>query len=141
MNPELLVPRVRQLRLVVLAEDLEEALACYRDALGMPVEAEYSDGPAWVIILDAGRATLELVNAEQRDLIDEVEVGHAAAGPIRVAFEVENTPSAVARMTHTGARLVADARRTPWGSLNARLDAPAKLHVTVFQETESGSET
>ena len=33
-------PRVRQLRLVVEAEDFEAAVAFYRDALGLPVELD-----------------------------------------------------------------------------------------------------
>ncbi|HEY8589747.1 MAG TPA: VOC family protein, partial [Naasia sp.] len=62
--------RVRQLRLVVEAEDYEEALRFYRDVLGMPEQESYSgDGGAQVAILDAGRATLELSNPAQVRLI------------------------------------------------------------------------
>ena len=51
---------VLQLRLVVHAEDYEEALRFYRDVLGMPEEEAYAgDGGAQVTILGAGRATLE----------------------------------------------------------------------------------
>ena len=32
---------VRQLRLVVAAEDFDAAVACYRDALGLPEEAAF----------------------------------------------------------------------------------------------------
>ena len=51
---------VKQLRLVVHAEDYEGALRFFRDALGMPEQEAYAgDGGAEVTILDAGRATLE----------------------------------------------------------------------------------
>jgi hypothetical protein len=33
-----------------------------------------------------------------------------------------------------GADLMAEPTRTPWQSLNARLEAPAGLQLTVFQE-------
>lgn len=57
---------VRQLRVVVAAEDFEAALAFYRDALGLPQLAAFEDdGDARVAILDAGRATLELANPAQ----------------------------------------------------------------------------
>ncbi len=36
-----------------------------------------------------------------------------------------------------GAELVAEPRETPWRSLNSRLDAPAGLHVTLFEELET----
>ena len=62
---------VRQLRVVVEADDFEAALAFYRDVLGMPqAEAYEADGGARVVILDAGRATLELANPAQVAFID-----------------------------------------------------------------------
>jgi hypothetical protein len=77
---------VRQLRLVVEAEDYDDAVRFYRDVLGLPVEGAFAaDGGAHVTILDAGRATLELVNPAQKRYIDEVEVGRpVAADPRRL---------------------------------------------------------
>ncbi len=127
--------RVLQLRLVVEADDYEAALAFYRDALGMPVEGAYeADGDARVTILGAGRATLELANPAQKRFIDEVEVGRPVAPHLRVAFEVADAESVTQDLVDGGATLVAAPRETPWRSLNARLDAPAGLHVTLFQE-------
>jgi len=126
---------VRQLRLVVEAEDYDEALAFYRDVLGLSeAEAYAGDGGARVAILEAGRATLELANPAQKAMIDEVEVGRPAAGHLRVAFEVDDSATVTDRLVEAGASLVAPPTRTPWDSLNARLEAPAGLQVTVFQE-------
>ena len=36
-----------------------------------------------------------------------------------------------------GAHLIAAPTETPWRSLNSRLDAPAGLQITLFQELES----
>jgi hypothetical protein len=36
-----------------------------------------------------------------------------------------------------GAGLIASPVETPWRSLNSRLDAPAGLQLTIFQELES----
>jgi catechol 2,3-dioxygenase-like lactoylglutathione lyase family enzyme len=86
---------VRQLRLVVEAEEYDEALAFFRDVLGMPEQEAYvGAGDARVAILDAGRATLELANPAQRRMIDDVEVGRQTGVRLRVAFEVDD---AVAR--------------------------------------------
>jgi predicted enzyme related to lactoylglutathione lyase len=126
---------VRQLRLVVHAEDYERALEFFRDVLGMPVEEAYSsEGGAEVTILGAGRATLELSNTAQVELIDEVEVGRRVAPHYRVALEVDDTEAATAAAIAGGATGVGPATRTPWNSLNARLDAPAGVHLTLFQE-------
>ncbi|MGV9808153.1 VOC family protein [Micromonospora chersina] len=128
-------PTVRQLRLVVEAEDYDAAVAFFRDALGLPEQAAYSGGDgARVVILEAGRATLELANPAQKRLIDEVEVGRQVAPRLRVAFEVDDSRAATERLVAAGATEVAPPTVTPWQSLNARLDGPAGLHLTVFQE-------
>ena len=128
---------VRQMRLVVEADDYDAAVRFYRDALGLPEELAVS-GPdgAHVTIFDAGRATLELVNAAQHRYIDEQEVGRPVAGKYRVAFEVPDATDAARRLTDAGAELVARPVETPWRSLNARLEAPAGLQLTLFQELD-----
>ncbi|UBU08749.1 VOC family protein [Nonomuraea gerenzanensis] len=134
-------PPVRQLRLVVEAEDYEAALAFYRDVLGLPEQAAFSGGDgARVTILDAGRATLEIANPAQKVMIDEVEVGRQVAPKIRVAFEVDDARGTAERLVSAGAAEVAPPTVTPWESLNARLDAPAGLHITVFQELRTQEE-
>ena len=116
---------VRQLRLVVHAEDFEEAVRFYRDVLGMPEEESYSgDGGAEVVILAAGRATLELANTAQVEMIDDVEVGRRVAPHFRVALEVVDAEAATRVAVEGGAQLVASPVTTPWRSSNARLAAP-----------------
>ncbi|MEU8330421.1 VOC family protein [Micromonospora sp. NPDC048839] len=134
-------PVVRQLRLVVEAADHDAAVAFFRDALGLPEEAAFSgDDDARVVILDAGRATLEIANPAQKRMIDEVEVGRQVAPRLRVAFEVDDAEATTARLVAAGASEVAPPTRTPWQSLNSRLDAPADLHITIFQELRTGSD-
>jgi catechol 2,3-dioxygenase-like lactoylglutathione lyase family enzyme len=128
-------PPVRQLRLVVEAEDFDAAVAFYRDALGLPVELDLAgeDGEH-VVILDAGRATLELSNPAQVAMIDAVEVGRRVAPRLRVAFEVADATAATDALVDAGAELVAPPTETPWRSLNSRLEAPAGLQLTLFEE-------
>jgi tRNA(Arg) A34 adenosine deaminase TadA/predicted enzyme related to lactoylglutathione lyase len=125
---------VKQLRLVVEAEDFEEAVAFYRDVLGLPVEFAEQEGEARVVAMRAGRATLEIVNTPQRRLIDQLEVGREVSRKFRVAFEVDDTAAEAARLAAAGAESLAPPTRTPWGSLNARLEGPAGLQLTLFQE-------
>jgi predicted enzyme related to lactoylglutathione lyase len=126
---------VVQLRLVVEAPDFDEALRFYRDVLGLPVEEAYAgDEGERVVILGAGRATLELSNPAQVAMIDRVEVGRPVSRQVRVAFEVADAAATTDRLVDGGADLVAAPTVTPWQSLNARLEAPAGLQITVFQE-------
>jgi len=130
-----------QLRLVLETDDLEAALAFYRDALGLPVlEAYEADGDARVVILGIESATLELANRAQIDFIDDVEVGRPAAHPypltVRLALEVDDAREATDAAVAGGAHLVAAPVETPWRSLNARLEAPDGLALTLFEELE-----
>ena len=129
--------RVRQLRLVVEAEDFERAVSFYRDDLGM--EEEFfveSQGGALVMALKAGRATLEIINRPQRHLIDQLEVGRDVARRIRVGFEVADAHAATKKAVAGGAELLASPTETPWRSLNSRLEAPAGLQITLFEELD-----
>lgn len=129
-------PKVRQLRLVVTAPDYADALRFYRDVLGLREVGTYvsPDDQGRVTILEAGAATLELADPHYAEYIDQVEVGRRVAGQFRVAFEVADTAAVTADLERAGAEVVAPPTRTPWDSLNARLNAPANLHVTIFAE-------
>jgi queuosine precursor transporter len=127
---------VRQMRLVVAVENYDAAVRFYRDELGL-VQQETYDGEngAQVMILGAGRATLELSNRPQIDLIDTVEVGRTAvSGKYRVAFEVDDSAGVTDRLTAAGAQLIAPPTVTPWNSRNARLQGPADVQLTIFTE-------
>ncbi len=125
---------VHELRLVVTAPDYEEALRFYRDVLGLREIGSFDDGGGHVAILDAGRATLELSDVPHAEHIDGLEVGRRVAGHVRVAFKVDDAAGATDRAVGAGATLIAAPVGTPWGSLNSRLEAPAGLQLTLFQE-------
>ena len=126
---------IRQLRLVITAEDYDEAVAFYRDVLGMGELAVWAspDG-GHVTLLDAGRATLEITDPANAAFIDQVEVGRRVARHVRVALEVDDSRAATAAAVDAGAELVAEPTETPWRSLNARLEGPGGLQLTLFEE-------
>jgi len=128
---------VRGLRVVVAADEYDVAVGFYRDALGMREQAAFAGpGGAQVTILDAGRATLEIANPAQRAYIDEVEVGREVAPRIRLAFEVDDVAGLTRALLAAGATEIAAPRPTPFGSVNARLEAPAELQITLFEPDE-----
>jgi len=127
---------VRELRLVVTAEDYETALRFYRDVLGLDELGAFSSPGGRVTILDAGRATLEITDPQHAAYIDEVEVGSRVAGHIRVAFKVEDSVEATGRLAEAGAEVIAQPTRTPWNSLNSRLAGPAGLQLTLFSDPD-----
>lgn len=125
---------VHELRLVVTTDDYDAAVAFYRDVLGLPASAEYlSADQGRVVILEAGAATLEIGDARHGAYVDDVEVGRQVAGHLRVALRVDDAARATSVAAEAGAEVLAPPIVTPWGSLNARLEAPAGLQLTLFQ--------
>src|SRR3954454_11478289 len=100
--------RVLQMRLVVQTDDYDEAVRFYRVVLGAEEELQVhgADGEK-VTILDVGRATLELSNPAQVEMIDRVEVGRRVSPRLRVAFEVADVEAVNAVLVEGGADPVA----------------------------------
>jgi lactoylglutathione lyase len=123
---------VRELRVAVTAENYEEALRFYRDALGLPVIESWENEGGSGAILDAGRATLEVLSRSQTDFVDDIEVGRPSSGPVRLALEVEDSVKAAERLEAAGAERVGGPVVTPWQHRNVRLRAPDGMQLTLF---------
>jgi lactoylglutathione lyase len=124
---------VRQLRLVVTADDYDAAVRFYRDVLGMTEREAVQPPEGRVMILDAGAATLELAEPATAAYIDQVEVGRRVAGHIRVAFEVDDVHGGTEALHAAGGTVLAGPTPTPFRSTNARVEGPAGLQLTLFQ--------
>ena len=119
---------VTELRLAFTVQDFDQALAFYRDALGMEQLADWSS--------EAGRAVLELLDEPQAGLVDEIEAGRRVSGTVRFALRVADSEATARRLTEAGAVPVAPPVLTPWGDRNARLEAPDGMQLTLFTPGE-----
>jgi lactoylglutathione lyase len=126
------VGAVRELRLGLTVDDFDRALGFYRDALGLEEREAWESQPGRVAILDAGVATIELVDEAQASAIDEIEVGRRIAGPVRVALEVDDSDATAKRLADAGGDVVAGPVVTPWQDRNVRLDPPDGPQLTLF---------
>ena len=123
---------VRELRLALTVTDYDQAVAFYRDRLGLPVLESFEGPEGAGVVLDAGRATLELLSVRQAELVDRVEVGSRVAGPVRVALEVADSGQTARRLVDGGAEALAEPVVTPWRHRNVRVRAPGGLQLTLF---------
>jgi lactoylglutathione lyase len=90
------------------------------------------EGDARGVLLDVGTATLELVNEAHAASIDEIEVGRRVAGPVRVAFGVEDSEAVAQALVAAGAEHIAGPVTTPWKDRNVRVQAPDGMQLTLF---------
>lgn len=126
---------VFELRLALTVEDLDGALAFWRDALGLPLSHSWGEGDGRGAVLNASaRATIELLTPAETEKVDRAETGRPAGAPIRLALEVADSGSLAARLAAAGAKSEGAVVETPWGHRNARLRTPEGLSLTLFTE-------
>jgi catechol 2,3-dioxygenase-like lactoylglutathione lyase family enzyme len=123
---------VQEFRITLTVDDFDAAVRLYRDALGLPEVADWSSDQGRVLLLDAGRATLELFDEAQAAMVDDLEVGRRVSGKVRFALQVPGADATAASLVDAGATAVADAVLTPWGDRNARVAAPDGMQLTLF---------
>jgi methylmalonyl-CoA/ethylmalonyl-CoA epimerase len=123
---------VTELRVALTVKDFDQALAFYRDALGLEQIADWSSGSGRVVALDAGRATIELFDDAQAEAVDAIEAGRRVSGTVRLAVKVADSEDMARRLAAAGATQVAPPVVTPWGDRNARVQAPDGMQLTLF---------
>ena len=123
-----------EFRVVLTVPDFDAAVAFYRDALGLEQLADWSGRDGRVILLDAGRATIELFDERQAESVDRIEAERRISGPVRLAVEVTDLDLVTERLGAAGAEAMAPPVVPPWGGRNARLRTPDGLQLTLFTE-------
>jgi lactoylglutathione lyase len=123
---------VTELRVALTVANFDEALAFYRNAVGLEQIADWSTENGRVVVLNAGRATLELFDEAQAEFVDEIEAGRRVSGTVRLALEVTDSGETARRLIAAGAEEVAPPVTTPWGDRNARVRTPDGMQLTLF---------
>src|SRR5215475_1059357 len=123
---------VNEVRVVLTVPDFDAAVAFYRDALGLEQVADWSSEEGRVVLLEAGRATLELFDERQAETVDRIEAGRRVSGTVRLALQVADSEDIAERLVVAGAVRVAPPVVTPLGDRNARVQAPDGMQLTLF---------
>jgi uncharacterized glyoxalase superfamily protein PhnB len=123
---------VTELRVALTVKNFGEALAFYRDTLGLEQLADWSSEAGRVVVLNAGRATLELLDHAQAETVDAIEVGRRVSGTVRLAMNVADSEDMAQRLVAAGAVQVAPPVMTPWGDRNARVKTSEGMQLTLF---------
>jgi lactoylglutathione lyase len=130
---------VRELRFVLVVDDYEEAMAFWRDAVGLPVVNEWAHESGPGAALDGGRATFEILSRGHAEYVDQVELGRRQEGP-RIAMEVDDAAALADRLvSEGGAERLGGPVEMPWGDRNVRLRTPGGLQLTLFTVVDGSS--
>ncbi|UCB45036.1 MAG: VOC family protein [Spirochaetota bacterium] len=132
-NPE---PQVLELRVALTTEDYDRLVSFYCKGLGLEPAQVWPEDQGRALILDMGRATLEVFDEKQAQTIDQIEVGRRVSGKIRFALQVLDLKAAMERLTAHGATMVHPPIVTPWGDQNVRFQDPDGMQITLYQTPE-----
>lgn len=124
---------VLELRVAVTTSDYQRLVKFYCDGLGIEPTAIWNNGAGQALVLDMGKATFEIFDEPQAELIDQLEAGKRVSGQIRFALQVPDLGAAMDRLLEHGATLVHPPVQTPWGDYNVRLQDPDGMQITLFQ--------
>ncbi len=131
-SPEQNFP-IRELRVALTTSDYNRLVKFYCDGLGIEPAAVWNNGEGQALVLDMGKATLEIFDEAQAETIDQLEAGERLSGQIRFALQVPDLNAAMERLLSHGAVLVHPPVMTPWGDYNVRLQDPDGMQITLFQ--------
>ena len=129
-------PRVMELRVALTTGEFDRLASFYREGLGLEPAQDWPEDQGRALVLDMGKATLEVFDEKQAQTIDQIEVGRRISGRVRFALQVPDLKAAMERMLSHGAVLVHPPVVTPWGHQNVRFQDPDGMQVTLYQETE-----
>ena len=124
---------VLELRVALTTSDYERLVRFYREGLGLDPAALWANDGGQAAMFLMGRASLEVFDERQAEVIDELEAGRRASGQVRFALQVPNLDVALERLLAHGATLVHAPVVTPWGDRNVRLQDPDGLQITLFE--------
>ena len=127
---------ILELRVALTTSDFERLARFYRDGLGLAPSQVWSQDQGRALVLDMGRATLEVFDERQAQTVGEIEVGRRVSGQIRFALQVPDLEGAMERLLAHGATLVGPPVATPWGDRNVRFQDPDGLQITLFQTAD-----
>jgi catechol 2,3-dioxygenase-like lactoylglutathione lyase family enzyme len=126
-------PPVMELRVALTTRDFDRLASFYRAGLGMEPSQVWPADQGRALVLDMGRATLEVFDEKQAGTVDQIEVGRRVSGPIRFALQVPDLDAAVKRLQAHGATLVHGPVVAPWGDKMARFQDPDGMQITLYQ--------
>ena len=124
---------ILELRVALTTSDYERSVKFYCDGLGLEPAASWNNDGGRALILDMGKATLELFDEKQAEVIDQLEAERRISGQIRFALQVPDLKAAMERLLARGATLVHPPVIRPWGDFNVRLQDPDGMQITLFQ--------
>ena len=119
----------------IATRQLEEGLAIWRDALGLPVDAteEVADQGVRVAMLPIGDTHVELLEALSADSAIAKFIAKRGPGIHHIAVEVKDIEASLADLKNKGARLIDETPRIGAGGCLVAFVHPTTTHGVLLE--------
>jgi catechol 2,3-dioxygenase-like lactoylglutathione lyase family enzyme len=129
-------PPVMELRVALTTQAFDRLADFYGVGLGMEPAQVWPADQGRALVLDMGKATLEVFDEKQAETVDRIEVGKRVSGQIRFALRVPDLDGAMKRLAAHGATVVHGPVVAPWGDRMVRFQDPDGMQITIYQARE-----
>src|SRR5438445_7761195 len=89
---------ITELRVALTTGDYERLVRFYCDGLGLEPAQLWTSDQGQALIIDMGRATLEIFDEAHAHNVDEIETGQRISGQVRFALRVPDLQAAMNRL-------------------------------------------
>lgn len=127
---------MKELRLILTVDNLDEIIDFYKNQVGLKESLSWDEPTGKGIILEAGKASLELIDRKHKNFIDQMEVGReGVSGDVRIAlnFGVE-MPEKSNQLLKNGAKQIGKLTQAPWSKI-MRIEDPAGMQISLFEKS------
>lgn len=127
---------MKELRLILTVDNLDEIIDFYKNQVGLQESLSWDEPTGKGIILEAGKASLELIDRKHKNFIDKMEVGkEGVSGDVRIALNFgSEMPEKANKLLKNGAKKIGAITQAPWSKI-MRIEDPAGMQITLFEKS------
>ncbi|MBX9465770.1 MAG: VOC family protein [Aquamicrobium sp.] len=123
-------PKLGRLATVaIVVRDYDDAVAWYRDRLGLDVveDTDMGEGRRWVVVAPSSRAGARILLAKASGEAQQSRIGNQTGGRVGFFFETDDFARDHARMIAQGIVFKEEPRREPYGTVAVFADLYGNL--------------
>lgn len=127
---------MKELRLILTVDNLDEIIDFYKNHVGLKESLSWDEPTGKGIILEAGKASLELIDRKHKNFIDKMEVGkEGVSGDVRIALNFgAEMPEKAKQLLQNGAKQIGQLSQAPWSKI-MRIEDPAGMQISLFEKS------
>ncbi|MGQ2905126.1 MAG: VOC family protein [Neoaquamicrobium sediminum] len=125
----------------IVVGDYDEAVAWYRDRLGLDVveDTDMGEGKRWVVVAPSSRAGARILLAKASGEAQQSRIGNQTGGRVGFFFETDDFAHDHARMIAEGIVFQEEPRHEPYGTVAVFADLYGNLFDLIEPRTAAAT--